>query len=1201
MPKIDDPIDFDLNVNNNLWGKIFDLNNLDSLMETNIDHRLIGEDILSIRVKGLPAGVGLLKYTNNGFIPVGTVDPVAGIWRLGFRAGPDTYQTTVDFSKFKEQLKLQPGESYFWGKLDANGVADLQPIMVNGLVESVYPNVAVTVRFRSGSVAMDDIPYFGRVIDNQRFMLYRSPDFTPTSQVIFNVSESSGTYSFRRDHLVDAVEQMAGLMLNESVDTIEDPASGAVVHQIGGRPIHPLDNSFPLNFGIGGKHPPLGPWHNSRAGISPDVITPEVRRILQVAANIGDMYTGHDEAGVSGHDVLSYNGANLMEVYWGDTLVDDGRYEAELAHKSDDGSMVKYGFGNVREGSIPGSIPEIWVYFARETKQGNSREFVCMDEYNPEKGKYETLFKQEVLSAKTHSIIKGRRFSWLNRLGVINPSVDPDNGVFVAGPNEEWKVYRLRVDVVGGRNLKVYLDGEKWIDYTRPVRLDPRVSARISVMPGAAFTQLSPMVDEGALISGWAQVPAKQPRNLYPSVYAGVYARNEENRVRLVGLQRGVTSDSWYRRKAPLFMGVKQTKSGAGGFYDNVPFPSVTEFSLRLNYDRAERSVKARPAMEVYVGSMNGVKANLQARVIAGSLVKEYGGVKEESGQPLIKRYFSNNKQVPITQSGVAVLLTGNLRTGDQFEKLNLTDVPLVNAEGEPLTNIHIEGLKVSLQSSVLVNGKLVDYVDVELDQGDMAISFSDNPNDWEINKVYPTDGPPYALTDRVVQGGQVYRPTETNPGGSPSGGGTEWVRVDNYYDFRKIDVSWKVDDPLVNDIGHNFKPELLRPPVLGNGGTPKYTNDPLLTTKRWMPADEWNRPNVLSHNESYGDYSLRGHQLGVYCGRLSKIQSDGWYHSNSRNKELMDPGSRLGSRWFPVAGMNNNVSSDVGILGMVHRGTPWQTLYLKSANTISDEDWSKWAGSGDTRPVNDRRLIEALRIRNKKPVSGLFSVNTSVDKNWAGLLNGVVVPTITPSSPYLPSVGSGLSGGSKIDYFNNNGWAGIATAIGQYRGSLVDSNQTFVRASDLLAVPELTDRSPYLLTQSPVLAPDHDSYHVSSFAHEADIERIPHQILSSVKVGGRQFYQVYTFTEGLKPALSLNRGGGDIKAGVDLKAQTVLNYETTGMIAERRIYELIGAVEWFESRKRGIYGFSRAADGTKIPLEPMRFSLIEKSPLQLN
>ena len=89
----------------------------------------------------------------------------------------------------------------------------------------------------------------------------------------------------------------------------------------------------------------------------------------------------------------------------------------------------------------------------------------------------------------------------------------------------------------------------------------------------------------------------------------------------------------------------------------------------------------------------------------------------------------------------------------------------------------------------------------------------------------------------------------------------------------------------------------------------------------------------------------------------------------------------------------------------------------------------------------------------------------------------------------------------------------GILQGIGKVRGL-----GRFKRVTDILAAPELTDGSPYLpeiigVTSLP------QYYNMSSAVDELDIERIPQQVLSLLKVGGRQFYQTYVFTEQLKPA----------------------------------------------------------------------------------
>ena len=114
-------------------------------------------------------------------------------------------------------------------------------------------------------------------------------------------------------------------------------------------------------------------------------------------------------------------------------------------------------------------------------------------------------------------------------------------------------------------------------------------------------------------------------------------------------------------------------------------------------------------------------------------------------------------------------------------------------------------------------------------------------------------------------------------------------------------------------------------------------------------------------------------------------------------NVGLQDPGIRRSDDWeFPYMrrdtrnGANTNYFfPNIGTLGQVHRGTPWQTLYLKSiyrrnpANPavpevfVNPSVWLRWAGSVGTYPARDWRLLDVFTTApNENAARGLLGVN---------------------------------------------------------------------------------------------------------------------------------------------------------------------------------------------------------------------------------
>jgi hypothetical protein len=137
----------------------------------------------------------------------------------------------------------------------------------------------------------------------------------------------------------------------------------------------------------------------------------------------------------------------------------------------------------------------------------------------------------------------------------------------------------------------------------------------------------------------------------------------------------------------------------------------------------------------------------------------------------------------------------------------------------------------------------------------------------------------------------------------------------------------------------------------------------------------------------------------------------------------FQDPGVVQSDDWqFPIAKLDNNVGSssrygitnfqyrfpNIGALGQIHRGTPWQTVYLKAdaapniAKTplgvlTNRPTWVNWSGSFGTHPTNDWKLVGLFTTAmTENAARGLLSVNQTNAAAWSAVLSGV--PVITNS-----------------------------------------------------------------------------------------------------------------------------------------------------------------------------------------------------------
>jgi hypothetical protein len=211
------------------------------------------------------------------------------------------------------------------------------------------------------------------------------------------------------------------------------------------------------------------------------------------------------------------------------------------------------------------------------------------------------------------------------------------------------------------------------------------------------------------------------------------------------------------------------------------------------------------------------------------------------------------------------------------------------------------------------------------------------------------------------------------------------------------------------------------------------------------------------------------------------------------------------------------NAASGLSWLGQVHRGTPWQTLYLKSG-AANLGTWQNWSGNGltltnfgqiptnivplyvpgtmigrcpdafFTQPTNDWRLASLLvSLLSTNDPHNLFSANQPNSVGWCGVLDGIVALTNAPPDDQSSEYSQLLP---ILMQSNSPQAAMIAAAIDGKR--LTQANQHFQSPGDVLATPELSTASPWLN-----LSLDQQQRGISDEAYEA----IPSQLLPLLRV----------------------------------------------------------------------------------------------------
>jgi hypothetical protein len=293
--------------------------------------------------------------------------------------------------------------------------------------------------------------------------------------------------------------------------------------------------------------------------------------------------------------------------------------------------------------------------------------------------------------------------------------------------------------------------------------------------------------------------------------------------------------------------------------------------------------------------------------------------------------------------------------------------------------------------------------------------------------------------------------------------------------------TSWQANDPLVHYVTSD----------LNFHGTEAWGTGP--TTGRNLlnnPKTPILRPSFNTLNERYQPWGIIN-QMGEYLVLVDQ---------NPGCLAYKDPQARRSDSWnFPTNG-----SSIIQGLGQIHRGTPWQTIYLKATNILNwtqaappyrrgINTWMYWTGDFDAAdaaamaPVRDRHLAGMLAsLLNTNDLQSLFSVNNPNPNAWLVLGDGLTALTNNLPDNML-RFGIHAPQFDTIVISSNSPQAlAIANAIQTARAN--QPNQYFHDIGDILAVPQLSERSPFLNTSSGI-------QQTNGITDEA-YEKIPAQLL---------------------------------------------------------------------------------------------------------
>jgi len=277
--------------------------------------------------------------------------------------------------------------------------------------------------------------------------------------------------------------------------------------------------------------------------------------------------------------------------------------------------------------------------------------------------------------------------------------------------------------------------------------------------------------------------------------------------------------------------------------------------------------------------------------------------------------------------------------------------------------------------------------------------------------------------------------------------------------------TSWQANDPLVHSLASDLNFSGYDP----NAASPVHTGINRLA-----------QHSPLTILPDMGQLNARYQPWGRASQPFAGIDQNGF------NRAYKDPLVKQSDNWnFP-----DGQPLRPDWIGRIHRGTPWQTIFLKATNilnltgsTSGLATWTNWTGNANrfdatnTAPVRDWHIASLLAaLLNTNNLASLFSVNNPDPNAWQGLLNGLTAYTNLPGQFDAVLISSNSTEASLI-----------ANAIQSKRS--LQPGQFFTDVGDILITPELTDKSPFLAGLNTTNRINDEAYEI-----------IPSQLLSRLR-----------------------------------------------------------------------------------------------------
>jgi hypothetical protein len=375
--------------------------------------------------------------------------------------------------------------------------------------------------------------------------------------------------------------------------------------------------------------------------------------------------------------------------------------------------------------------------------------------------------------------------------------------------------------------------------------------------------------------------------------------------------------------------------------------------------------------------------------------------------------------------------------------------------------------------------------------------------------------------------------------------------------------ISWQANDPLVHYLASDLNFQGTE-----SGGPTTGIN--VITKILPLP-----RPSFNLVNDRYQPWGR-----SLFAGGADP---------NPCNPAFKDPLVRMSDNWdFPM-----NKFPGVGWLGRVHRGTPWQTVYLKASDILPEMDstssnigtntWMAWTGNFNlanatyNTPVQDRLLFDLFTTAfNDNATRGTLSVNVGTNANlaaWSALFSGSValsnnmaddsiisfkpqMQTPPPSNSVVIIQPAGIYDPS-LPLVQQPPLVQLVAGINTTRATFTNADGlvgTFEHVGDILAVPALTEQSPFLHWWDTGLGQPDIIQQTNGISDEM-YEWLPQQVMSLLRVSDSPRYVIYSYGQTLKPAPDSIVTSGGSYFGM------ITNYQIVSEIATRAVVRFNSAV----------------------------------------